>query len=171
MPEEILLERSGRVATIMLNRPDQRNAVSFDGWLALGRIAGELDNDPDVNVVVLTGPGEKAFSAGADIKDFELHRGDSKRARTYADAFDGAMDAVEALSKPTISMIRGFCAGSPATVRVFHPRKPPPLVSLAEDLEEELSAGPGEWDEAKLVDDQQLEPCQLLLEAEQPPRQ
>ena len=37
------------------------------------------------------------------------------------------------------------------------------LVSLAEDLEEELSAGLGEWDEAKLVDDEQLEPCQLLL--------
>ena len=95
MPGEILLEPSGRVATIMLNRPDQRNAVSFDGWLALGRIAGEIDNDPDVKVVVLTGAGEKAFSAGANIKDFELHRGASKRARTYAGAFDGAMDAVE----------------------------------------------------------------------------
>ena len=136
MPEEILLEPSGRVATIMHNRPDQRNAVSFDGWLALGRIAGEIDNDPDVKVVVLTGAGEKAFSAGADIKDFELHRGASKRARTYADAFDGAIDAVEAPSKPTISMIRGFCAGSPATVRVLHPGSRPPLVSLAEDLED-----------------------------------
>ena len=93
----------------MLNRPDQRNAVSFDGWLALGRLAGELDSDPAVKVVVLTGAGEKAFSAGADIKDFELRRSDSESARVYADAFDGAMDAVEALSKPTISMIRGFC--------------------------------------------------------------
>ena len=45
----------------------------------------------------------------------------------------------------------------------------PSLVSLAEDLEEELGAGLGERDEAKLVDDQQLEPCQLLLEVEQPP--
>ena len=123
MLEEILLDRSGGVAAIMLNRPDQRNAVSFDEWLALGRLAGELDSEPDVKVVVLTGAGEKAFSAGADIKDFELRRSDSESARVYADAFDGAMDAVEALSKPTISMIRGFCAGSPATVRVFHPRK------------------------------------------------
>ena len=111
MPEEILLDRSGGVATITLNRPDQRNAVSFDGWLALGRLAVELDSDPAVKVVVLTGAGEKAFSAGADIKDFELRRSDSESARVYADAFDGAMDAVEALSKPTISMIRGFCVG------------------------------------------------------------
>ena len=43
----------------------------------------------------------------------------------------------------------------------------PSLVSLAEDLEEELRVGLGEWDEAKLADDQQLEPCQLLLEVEQ----
>ena len=43
----------------------------------------------------------------------------------------------------------------------------PSLVSLAEDLEEELRAGLGEWDEAKLVDDEQLDPCQLLLEVEQ----
>ncbi len=111
MPEEIFLDGSGGVATITLNRPDQRNAVSFDGWLALRRIAGEIERDPDVRVVVLTGAGEQAFSAGADIKDFELHRRDSKSARAYAAAFDGAMDAVEALSKPTISMIRGFCVG------------------------------------------------------------
>ena len=44
----------------------------------------------------------------------------------------------------------------------------PSLVSLAEDLEEELCTGLGEWDEAKLVDDEQLEPCQLLLEVKQP---
>ena len=44
----------------------------------------------------------------------------------------------------------------------------PPLVSLADDLEEELRAGLGEWDEAKLVDDEQLDPCQLLPEVEQP---
>ncbi|MCH8206553.1 MAG: enoyl-CoA hydratase/isomerase family protein [Chloroflexi bacterium] len=111
MAEEILVERRDGVATVTFNRPDQRNAVSFDGWLELRRIAEELDRDVAVKAVVLTGAGEKAFSAGADIKDFELYRNDSESARTYAAAFDGAMDAVEALSKPTISMIRGFCVG------------------------------------------------------------
>ena len=62
-------------------------------------------------MVVFTGAGDRAFSAGADIKDFKQYRINSQIAKIYADAFDGAMDAVEAMSKPTISMIRGFCVG------------------------------------------------------------
>ena len=111
MAEEILVERRDGVATVTFNRPDQRNAISYDSWLELRRVAEELDRDAAVKVVVLTGAGEKAFSSGADNKDFELYRNDSESARTYAVAFDGAMDAVEALSKPTISMIKGFCVG------------------------------------------------------------
>ena len=111
MDGDILVERADGIATVTFNRPDQRNAISYDGWLDLRRVAEELDGDSTVRVVVLTGTGDEAFSAGADIKDFELYRNDSDSARIYADAFDGAMDAVEALSKPTISMIRGFCVG------------------------------------------------------------
>lgn len=111
MAEEILVERRDGVATVTFNRPDQRNAISYDSWLELRRVAEELDRDAAVKVVVLTGAGEKAFSSGADIKDFELYRNDSESSRTYAAAFDGAMDAVEELSKPTISMIKGFCVG------------------------------------------------------------
>ena len=106
MAEEVLVERQDGVATVTFNRPDQRNAISYDNWRQLNRIADELERDDDVKVVVLTGAGEKAFSAGADIKDFELYRNDSESAKSYAAAFDGAMDAVEALSKPTISMIK-----------------------------------------------------------------
>ena len=111
MAEEVLVERQDGVATVTFNRPDQRNAISYDNWRQLNCIADELERDDDVKVVVLTGTGEKAFSAGADIKDFELYRNDSESAKSYAAAFDGAMDAVEALSKPTISMIKGFCVG------------------------------------------------------------
>ena len=108
---DILVERDGAVATVIFNRPTQRNAVSYAGWLELRRIAIELERDADTRVVVFTGAGERAFSAGADIKDFEQYRINSQIAKVYADAFDGAMDAVEAMSKPTISMIRGFCVG------------------------------------------------------------
>lgn len=99
------------VATIIFNRPKKRNAFNYDGWINLRRIAEGLDTDSNVKVVILTGYGREAYSAGADIKDFELYRNDSTTAKKYAAAFDGAMDAVEALSKPTISMIRGFCVG------------------------------------------------------------
>ena len=111
MANDILVERDGSVATVIFNRPDQRNAISYVGWLELRRIAMELERDDGVRVAVLTGAGDRAFSAGADIKDFERYRSNSRIAEVYADAFDGAMDAVEAMSKPTISMIQGFCVG------------------------------------------------------------
>jgi enoyl-CoA hydratase/carnithine racemase len=109
--EEFILERGDGVATVTFNRPEQRNAISYQGWLDLRRIASELEQDPEVKVVVFTGAGDEAFSAGADIKDFDRHRSDSERAKVYAEAFDGALDDIEALSKPTVSLIKGFCVG------------------------------------------------------------
>lgn len=111
MANDILVERDGSVATVIFNRPDQRNAISYAGWLELRRIAMALERDDGVRVVVLTGAGDRAFSAGADIKDFERYRSNSRIAEVYADAFDGTMDTIEAMSKPTISMIQGFCVG------------------------------------------------------------
>ena len=111
MSQDILVARKDRVATVTFNRPDQRNAVSYEGWLQLGRIFQELDDEPDVGVVVVTGAGDRAFSAGADIKDFDRYRNNSAEAKTYAAAFDGAMDALENVSKPTICLIKGYCVG------------------------------------------------------------
>ncbi len=111
MGEDILLERQDGIATVTFNRPAQRNAINYHGWLELQRIAIDLEHDDSVKVVVFTGAGDEAFSAGADIKDFDLYRDNSAKARVYAAAFDGAMDAIEAMSRPTICMIKGFCVG------------------------------------------------------------
>ena len=81
------------------NRPEVRNAIDYEGWLELGRLAEELGQDAQVKVVVFTGKGDEAFSAGADIKDFDRYRTDTTQAKTYADAFDGAVDAIEAISQ------------------------------------------------------------------------
>jgi enoyl-CoA hydratase len=80
-------------------------------WAQLIEIAHQLDADPEVQVVILRGAGDNAFSAGADIAEFESYRNNSTLAREYAQAFDGGMDAVAAIGKPTISLIRGFCVG------------------------------------------------------------
>lgn len=111
MPDDILLDVQDGIATVTFNRPDQRNAIDYHGWLELRRIAIDLDGDEEVKVVVFTGQGDRAFSAGADIKDFELYRNDSIKAKLYSEAFDGALDAIECISKPTISLIKGFCVG------------------------------------------------------------
>jgi len=109
--QDILLEKRDGIATITFNRPESRNAINFQGWQELRRIADELATDNDVRVVVFTGSGDQAFSAGADIKDFQEYRHDSTSAAVYAEAFDGATDAIEAIPKPTISLIKGFCIG------------------------------------------------------------
>ncbi len=111
MTDDILVSEQDGIATVTFNRPSQRNAISYHGWRRLRRIALDLERDPAVKVVVFTGAGDAAFSAGADIKDFESYRDDSTKAKVYAEAFDGAMDAIEAMSKPTICMIKGFCVG------------------------------------------------------------
>ena len=105
------LERKGEIATVTIDRPEQRNAIDYDGWLELVRIAKGLAADDAVKVVVFTGRGDDAFSAGADIKDFEGRRNSAGSAARYAEAFDGALDAVEAIPKPTLSLVKGVCVG------------------------------------------------------------
>ena len=111
MTTDILFERRDGVATVTFNRPERRNAITYDGWQQLKRIAEEAAADEGIRVVVFTGSGELAFSAGADIADFDRYRHDAESAKEYASAFDGALDTVESIPKPTISLIRGFCIG------------------------------------------------------------
>jgi enoyl-CoA hydratase/carnithine racemase len=111
MTKNILVNISAGVATVTLNRPEKRNAIDYAGWVELRTIAEDLERDEAARVIVITGAGDKAFSAGADIADFDEYRSDGAKARVYAAAFEGAMDAIEALSKPTICLIKGFCIG------------------------------------------------------------
>ena len=109
--DALLVERAGAVATLTLNRPERRNAVSYSMWLRLPELLADLDADDAVRVVILTGAGEQAFSAGADIKDFEETRSDPARAREYRRAVHAACDALAGLSKPTLAVVRGHCLG------------------------------------------------------------
>ena len=111
MGDEILVEEQDGVATVTLNRPGQLNAINYDMWVGLERIARDLDASSKIRVVVFRGSGDEAFSAGADIKEFESHRSDSVKARVYASAVEGALDSIEGLSKPTICVIKGYCVG------------------------------------------------------------
>lgn len=109
--DALLVERAGAVATLTLNRPERRNAISYAMWLRLPDLLAGLDADDAVRVVIVTGAGEQAFSAGADIKDFEETRSDPARAREYRRAVHAACDALAGLSKPTLAVVRGHCLG------------------------------------------------------------
>jgi enoyl-CoA hydratase/carnithine racemase len=109
--QTILVERDGPVATIVLNRPDKMNAISLEMWGDISSQIDELQRDGSVRVVVFRGEGGRAFSAGADIGDFEKSRHDSRSAIGYAEVFEGALEKVALLTVPTISMIDGVCVG------------------------------------------------------------
>lgn len=111
MTHELLVDHSGTIATVTINRPEQRNAISYEMWQQLPDLARSLDNDDSVRVIVLTGAGNKAFSAGADIKDFEATRSTPERASHYRETVNAACEALNSLSKPTIAAISGFCLG------------------------------------------------------------
>jgi enoyl-CoA hydratase/carnithine racemase len=107
----LVVERDGAVATLRINRPQSRNAISLDMYQAIPDLMRELDDDDSVAVVVLRGAGEKAFAAGADISEFERVRGNATSARTYNEFVSAAEFAVERIAKPTIAMVHGYCIG------------------------------------------------------------
>ncbi|MDA1220251.1 MAG: enoyl-CoA hydratase/isomerase family protein [Chloroflexi bacterium] len=111
MNDPILVDSMSPVATVTFNRPNQRNAISFTMWRQFVDIMQKLGADRDVRAIVITGAGDEAFSAGADIQDFDEYRSDSTKGRGYNDAVNGALKALSEMATPTISMIRGFAVG------------------------------------------------------------
>jgi enoyl-CoA hydratase len=103
------LDRDGGIATVTLNRPEALNALDLEHAAALHDRLAELAADPEVRVVVLTGAGEKAFAAGADIK---YMRGlDVLEARRWAELGQACAALLETMPKPTIAAINGFALG------------------------------------------------------------
>jgi enoyl-CoA hydratase/carnithine racemase len=119
MSDEILVARQDGIATITLNRPSQRNAMSHGMWQEVGRVCRELEGDDGVRVVILRGAGDEAFSAGANIKEFEELRSDSAKARRWSQAVEAAIEELAALSKPSIALIKGYCVGGGCELASF----------------------------------------------------
>ena len=111
MSDYILVHREPPLTTVTFNRPDQRNAINFSMWRELAPMLADLDNDGETRVIIFSGAGGEAFSAGADIKDFEEYRSDSKKGALYNDAVNGVLVQLHCMSTPTISMINGFAVG------------------------------------------------------------
>jgi enoyl-CoA hydratase/carnithine racemase len=111
MPEvNFIVEKKEQIAMVTINRPEKRNAFNIAMWIELSGIIKELNADPGVRVVVITGAGEKAFAAGADI---------SEMTENYPPAVDGEVKhpvaattaTLEGSEKPVIAMVNGYAIG------------------------------------------------------------
>ena len=109
MTENLRVSVTGSIATVTIDRPDKRNALSFEMWSAFPGIAQDLAADERVRVVVVTGGAH--FSAGADIGEFRTLRADADGARRYQSAVHDAGRALALLGKPTIAAVNGVCVG------------------------------------------------------------
>lgn len=109
--EKVFTRKHGKVGYLIFNNPERRNAMSLDMWEACAKFMAGFKSDPDIRVVVLTGAGDKAFIAGADISKFGEERASEAGVLKYNDAVEAAYASVHEFPKPTIAMIRGFCVG------------------------------------------------------------
>lgn len=107
----IKTERDGAIARVELHQPARRNAMRFTMWRDLGETMESLADDSAVRVVVLSGAGDKAFSAGADISEFDEMRSNPETTARYDKVSHHAMHVLEHFPKPVLGRIQGFCVG------------------------------------------------------------
>jgi enoyl-CoA hydratase len=106
--ETILVERRGRVGIITINRPEKRNALNIQTRAEGAAALDELRGDDSVQIVVITGAGDKAFIAGADIAEFAERTAITQREVMLE---RGLFNAIDSFPKPVIAMVNGYCLG------------------------------------------------------------
>jgi enoyl-CoA hydratase len=105
----IIFEKQENFAIITLNRPDKLNALNNQLFTELDQIITEIEKDAGIKAVILTGSGEKAFAAGADIT--ELHECDARIGKLFSEFGSGVMARLENLNIPVIAAVNGFALG------------------------------------------------------------
>lgn len=105
--KNIQVEKEERIAKIIINRPEVRNALDSETYGEIGSAIDLFEQDPNISVVILTGAGDKSFAAGADIKQL--------KERTSLDAIQpglqGVCRKIEQSSKVVIAAVNGFALG------------------------------------------------------------
>jgi len=107
--ENLLYEKRDRIAYVTVNRPKVLNALNTPTWVDLRRAFEDVRDDPAVQGAILTGGGDKAFIAGADIA--ELAQVSATEAERASRLGQGVLDLIETLGKPVIAAVNGFALG------------------------------------------------------------
>lgn len=105
----LLLELKENIAVVTVNRPDKLNALNRETVLELRTVFKELRSNDKIHAIILTGSGEKAFVAGADIK--ELNELDVLSAKKFAERGQDVFNYIENMNKPVIAAVNGFALG------------------------------------------------------------
>jgi enoyl-CoA hydratase len=107
--QHLLVDRDGAVATVTINRPDKRNALNSETMDELRRAILALKHDDGVRAIILTGAGDKAFIAGADINELAVQT--PVGGREHAHRGQHVLDLLETMGKPVVAAINGVALG------------------------------------------------------------
>jgi enoyl-CoA hydratase len=107
--ENLLIERDDAVLVVTINRPAVLNALNTQTLAELDAVIADARGDAGIRAVILTGAGEKAFVAGADIKELAVQT--PVAGREHARHGQAILDRLEALGKPVIAAVNGFALG------------------------------------------------------------
>ena len=108
--DEVLVSREGPVVTLVFNRPEARNAMTWGMYQRLYEVCEEVDADDSIRVLVLKGAGGKAFVAGTDISQFTQFKGAEDGLKYERDG-DKRSGRISNVKKPVIAQIEGVCVG------------------------------------------------------------
>ena len=114
---QILFENLSGVGVLTLNRPQARNAITFEMYDEIAQRCESLGRDDGIKALVITGAGERAFAAGTDISRFR-HFGSGQDALAYEQRIDAVLQRLETVPVPTIAAIRGACTGGGAAIAI-----------------------------------------------------
>lgn len=111
----LAISLNGSLVTATLNRPAARNAMTFEMYEGLADLCREIDGDPSIRALIITGAGSKAFSSGTDISQFSVFD-KAEDGWAYEERMERVLSAIESCRVPTIAAVSGACTGGGAAI-------------------------------------------------------
>ncbi|MFD2131863.1 enoyl-CoA hydratase/isomerase family protein [Pseudogracilibacillus auburnensis] len=111
MSQQLYVQKSGAIATLIINRPEKKNSFTLQMFRKLFQLVNELKEDKTIKLLIVRGVDGTAFSAGADISEFLEVRFAPKKAKQYNDVALEAIEALYRFPKPTIALIQTLAIG------------------------------------------------------------
>jgi enoyl-CoA hydratase/carnithine racemase len=108
---KLSVEKRGGVGWIVFDSPAKRNAINGAMWRGIAPAMARFDADPEVRCVAFRGSGREAFSAGADISEFDRIRAQTSSVSEYDGLLDQVLHAIQDSRKASVAMIHGYCMG------------------------------------------------------------